>query len=86
MDEIERARLLATMDNDSRAWLQTLPISSVGLRMDDGTLRIAVGLRLHYHYFVHHTFAIFVVQRSPHLVLMSSAVSQVRDVTFDMLR
>ena len=45
-DEVERARLLAAMDKDSGAWLQALPISSVGLRMDDSTLRIAVGLRL----------------------------------------
>ena len=45
-DDVERARLLAAMDKDSGAWLQALPISSVGLRMDDSTLRIAVGLRL----------------------------------------
>lgn len=45
-DEVERARLLAAMDRDSGAWLQALPISSVGLRLDDSTLRIAVGLRL----------------------------------------
>ena len=45
-DDMERARLLAAMDRDSGAWLQALPISSVGLKMDDSTLRIAVGLRL----------------------------------------
>ena len=45
-DEVERARLLAARDKDSGAWLQALPITSVGLRMDDNTLRTAVGLRL----------------------------------------
>ena len=45
-DDVERARLLAAMDKDAGAWLQALPISSMGLRMDDSTLRIAVGLRL----------------------------------------
>ena len=45
-DEVERARLLAAMNNVSGAWLHALPISSVGFRMDDSTLRIAVGLRL----------------------------------------
>ena len=45
-DEVERARLLAAMNKVSGAWLHALPISSVGLRMDDSTLRIAVGLRL----------------------------------------
>ncbi len=45
-DDLDRGRLLAAMDRDSGAWLQALPITSVGLRMDDSTLRIAVGLRL----------------------------------------
>ena len=45
-DEVERARLLAAMNKVSGAWLNALPISSMGLRMDDSTLRIAVGLRL----------------------------------------
>ena len=46
VDDLERARLLAAMDKSSGAWLQASPISSVGLRMDDATLHIAVGLRL----------------------------------------
>ena len=45
-DDLERTRLLAAMDKDSGAWLQALPLTSVGLRMDDSTLRIAVGLCL----------------------------------------
>ena len=43
---MERVRLLAVMDKYSGAWLKALSISSVGLRMDDSTLHIVVGLRL----------------------------------------
>ena len=45
MDEVTRARLLAVKSRDSGAWLQALP-NSLGLRLDDNTLRISVGLRL----------------------------------------
>ena len=45
-DEEERARLLAVMTRESGAWLRALPVTALGLRMDDNTLRIAVGLRL----------------------------------------
>ena len=41
-----RARLLASRARESGAWLNVLPISSLGLHMDDDTIRVAVGLRL----------------------------------------
>jgi len=42
----ERARLLAVATKESGAWLRALPVTALGLRMDDNTLRVAVGLRL----------------------------------------
>ena len=41
-----KARLLAISCAESGAWLNALPLSSIGLRMDDDVVRIAVGLRL----------------------------------------
>ena len=45
-DPRAQARLLATTTKESGAWLHALPISSLGLRMDDEVVRIAVGLCL----------------------------------------
>ena len=45
-DERSHARLLAASSMESGAWLQALPVSPLGLRMDDTTVRVAVGLRL----------------------------------------
>ena len=45
-DDMARARLLAVSTKESGEWLHALPISSVGLRMDDNTVRVAMGLRL----------------------------------------
>jgi hypothetical protein len=45
-DDYHRARLLAVAAPHSGDWLNVLPISSCGLRLDDEAIRIAVGLRL----------------------------------------
>ena len=46
VDARSRARILVATSKESGAWLQALPLSSIGLRMDDNTVRIATGLRL----------------------------------------
>ena len=45
-NDSDRAHWSASTAKESRAWLHGLPISSLGLRLDDHALRIAVGLRL----------------------------------------
>ena len=46
MDYVVRARLLAARSPGSGDWLEALPLSSVGNKMDNATVRIAAGLRL----------------------------------------
>ena len=45
-DHIERALLLASRAPGFGDWLGALPLSGIGLKMDNATVRIAVGLRL----------------------------------------
>ncbi len=43
---IARARLLASQQNEAGAWLTAPPLSALGLRMDNDSIRVAVGLHL----------------------------------------
>ena len=45
-DSVERARLLAALAEGYGDWLEALPIASIGLKLDESSVRIAVGLRL----------------------------------------
>jgi len=45
-DHVVRARLLAAFSPGFGDWLEALPLSSVGLKMDNETIRIAAGFRL----------------------------------------
>ena len=41
-----RARLLAAAEPQTASWVQALPVASLGLHLDDDTVRVAVALRL----------------------------------------
>ena len=45
-DGVSRAALLAVSTKESGAWLHALPISNLGLRMDDNMVRAVMGLGL----------------------------------------
>ena len=45
-DQITRARLLAASQPHSGAWLDAIPIPSIGTYLDDETLRIGVAHRI----------------------------------------
>ena len=45
-DASSKARLQAVSAPESGLWLNALPLSSIGLHMDDTTIQVAVGLRL----------------------------------------
>ena len=43
---IEKARLMAVASPHSSDWLNAIPMAPLGLKLDDNSLRVAVGLRL----------------------------------------
>ena len=45
-DETSQSRLLGAATSESGAWLNAPPVSSLGLRMSNETVRIAMGLRI----------------------------------------
>src|SRR6266536_1772023 len=45
-DTVSRARLLAAKADHSAIWMEAVPIASIGLKLNNETLRIAIGLRL----------------------------------------
>ena len=45
-NQTERTRLLASRAEGSGDWLQAFPMPSIGLKLDNGAVRLAVGLRL----------------------------------------
>ena len=45
-DQVCRARLLATAQRESGAWLNALPVSSLGTLLDSESFRVAIALRV----------------------------------------
>ena len=46
VNQVHRARLLASCQPHTAAWLQAIPVPSLGLHLDPETVRIAVALRI----------------------------------------
>ena len=42
VDQGSRARLLATVQKESAAWLNAFPVSSLGTLLDSGSFRVAI--------------------------------------------
>ena len=51
-EPVDRARLLASCSQGSGDWLHALPLSSVGLKLDNATVRISARLRSEHRLFV----------------------------------
>ena len=45
-DKVSRARLLATAQKESWAWLNALPVSSLGTLLDSERFRVAIAPRV----------------------------------------
>ena len=57
-DHVTRTRLLGASCTRSRNWPDTLPLSCVGLKLDNATVRTAAGLRLSVHQSYDEMFAL----------------------------
>ena len=55
-DAKAHAHLLAAHEKESGAWLSAAPVSAIGLRMDDESIRVATGLRLGSSLCVKHSY------------------------------
>ena len=45
-DQVSRARLMATAQKESGAWLNALPVSSLGTLLDSEVFRVAIAIRV----------------------------------------
>ena len=45
-DPVAKARLLSVSTKEAVAWLNFLPVPHLGTKLDDTTVRVAIGLRL----------------------------------------
>ena len=45
-DQMSRARLLATAQKESGAWVIALPVSSLGTLLDSESFRVAIAIRV----------------------------------------
>ena len=70
---------------ESGAWLDVLPSTSLGLRMDDETVRIAIGLRLSLPLCSPHIPVVLVELRLMSTVFIDLAAVLVKAVTTDIL-
>ena len=82
-DERSQARLRVAHRRESGAWLNALPLSAIGLRLDGDTIRVAMGLAWGSHY-ASLTCANTVVPVWTALVPTVSAVARARVATPDM--
>ena len=82
----EHARLFAVSTKESGTcnWLRALPVSALGLRMDDNTMRVSVGLHLGTAICGPHILATDAVLRWMTWGDMRSAAREVRVDTKDM--
>ena len=54
-DQVSRARLMATSQKESGAWLNALPVSSLGTLLDPERFRVAIALRVGADVYIPHS-------------------------------